>query len=132
MWVHLIFLLLVGLDICSDARLVPQNNGLYIVPQQNSRADLANEEASETKPWSPSETIVTKEKANNLVEFRFRENRTGGDAEHETVGLKVQALWTSEPSTGVGHMKVSRQRGAMKRMHKERILGSTPSPGGGH
>ncbi|GLJ15475.1 hypothetical protein SUGI_0254030 [Cryptomeria japonica] len=108
-------------------------NGLYIAPPQNSRGDLANEEASETKPWSPSVIDVTKEKANNLVEFKFKENRTGGDTEHESAGLEVQGLSTSEPSPGVGHMQVSRvpksrQRGAMK----ERILGSSPSPGGGN
>ncbi|GLJ15458.1 hypothetical protein SUGI_0253750 [Cryptomeria japonica] len=116
-----------GLNICSAARLLPQNNGLYISPPKNSRAELAYEEAAEVKPWSASVNDVTKEKANNLVEFRVRENRTGGDAEHESAGLKVQGLSTSEASPAVGAMQVS-----MKRMHKERILGSSPSPGGGN
>ncbi|GLJ15457.1 hypothetical protein SUGI_0253740 [Cryptomeria japonica] len=123
MWVHLLCLLLVvGLNICNAARLVPQNNGLYITPPQNSKAEM--------KPLSASANDVTEEKANNLLELRFRETRTEVNAEHESVGLKVEGLSTSEASPGVGHMQVN--RGAMKRMHKERILGSTPSPGDGN
>ncbi|GLJ15469.1 hypothetical protein SUGI_0253950 [Cryptomeria japonica] len=117
MRVHLFCLLLLVLNVCSAARLLAENKELHIAPPQNSEAEM--------KPLSASANDVTKEKANNLVEFRFRENRTGGDAEHETPGLKVQGLSTSKPSPEVGHMQVSR---AMK----ERILGSTPSPGAGH
>ncbi|GLJ15455.1 hypothetical protein SUGI_0253720 [Cryptomeria japonica] len=126
MWVPLLCFLLVGLNVCRASRLLPENKELHIAPQQN----LKDEEVAEMKPLSASGNDVRREKANNLLEFKFRESRTKGDAEHETAGLKVLGLWTSEPSTGVGHMEVS--RGAMKRMHKERILGSTPSPGGGH
>ncbi|GLJ15470.1 hypothetical protein SUGI_0253970 [Cryptomeria japonica] len=123
---HLFCLLLLVLNVCSAARLLAENKELHIAPPQNSEAELAFEEAAEMKPLSASANDVTKEKANNLVEFRFRENRTGGDAEHETPGLKVQGLSTSKPSPAVGHMQVS--RGAKK----ERILESTPSPGAGH
>ncbi|GLJ15473.1 hypothetical protein SUGI_0254010 [Cryptomeria japonica] len=94
-WVQLFFFLLVGLKVCSAARLVAEKK----------------EVAAETKPWIAS--------GNNQPEFRFREN--------VSPGLKVQGLATLEP---VGHMEVS--RGAMKPMHKERILGSSPSPGGGN
>ncbi|GLJ15468.1 hypothetical protein SUGI_0253920 [Cryptomeria japonica] len=104
---------LLGLKVCSAARLVPEYKELHIAPPQNSKAELAFEETVENN-------------ANNLVEFRFRENRTGGDAEHEFPQLKVQRLSTSESSPAVGHMQVS--RGAMK----ERILGSNPSPGDGN
>ncbi|GLJ15462.1 hypothetical protein SUGI_0253790 [Cryptomeria japonica] len=121
MWVHLFCLLLVGLSVCSAARLVAENKELPIPPAQNLK-----EEAAETKPWSTSGIDVTKEKANNLLEYRFRETRTGVVAEHESAGLKVQGLSTSENSPGVGHMQIS--RGAMKK----RILGSSPSPGKGH
>lgn len=129
MWVHLFCLLLVGLKVCGTSRLLLENNGLYIAPPQNLKVEVACEEAGETKPWSTSENDTTKDKANNL-EFRFRENRTGGDAKRRSAGFNVQGLSTSEPSPGVGHMQVF--RGAMKCVHKERILGSTPSPGAGN
>ncbi|GLJ15461.1 hypothetical protein SUGI_0253780 [Cryptomeria japonica] len=111
MWVHLFCLLLVGLKVCSAARLLPENKELY----------------------SASGNNATKDEAYNLLEFRFRENRSGGDAEHQSPRLNVQRLSTSKPSPGVGHMQVSRvpksgKRGAMSRMNEERVLQSTPSP----
>ncbi|GLJ15472.1 hypothetical protein SUGI_0254000 [Cryptomeria japonica] len=136
MWVRLFCLVLVGLKVCGAARLLLENGGLYIAPQ-NLEAEVACEEAGDTKPWIASANNATKDKANNLLEFRFRENRTGGDAEHETPGLKVQGLSTSQPSPGVGHMQVNRipksgKRGAKSNIQKEQVLESTPSPGVGN
>ncbi|GLJ15467.1 hypothetical protein SUGI_0253910 [Cryptomeria japonica] len=122
MWVHLLCLVLLGLKACSSARVVPENKELHIAPPQNSKAELALEETAEMKPYS-----VSGNNANNLLEFRFREIRTGGDAEDESHGLKVQRLSTSKSSPAVGHMQVS-----MKQMNKEGILGSNPSPGDGN
>ncbi|GLJ15466.1 hypothetical protein SUGI_0253900 [Cryptomeria japonica] len=108
-WVHLFCLLLVGLKVLNAERLLPENKELY----------------------------ATKDEAYNLVEFRFRENRSGGDAEEESHGLKVQRLSTSKPSPGVGHMQVSKvpkslKRGAKSSIQMERVLESTPSPGDGN
>ncbi|GLJ15471.1 hypothetical protein SUGI_0253980 [Cryptomeria japonica] len=135
-WVNLFCFLLVGLKLCGAARLLVENGGLLVVPQ-NLEAEVACEEAGDTKPWIASANNATKDKANNLLEFRFRENRTGGNAEQESVGLKAQRLSTSQPSPGVGHMQVNRipktgERGAKSTIQRERVLESTPSPGVGN
>ncbi|GLJ15476.1 hypothetical protein SUGI_0254040 [Cryptomeria japonica] len=136
MWVYLFCFLLVGLKVCSAARLLVENGGLLVAPQ-NLEAEVACEEEGDTKPWIASANNATKEKANNLLEFRFRGIRTGGDAEQKSLGLQVQGLSTSQPSPGVGHMQVSRvpksgKRGAKSTIQKERVLESTPSPGVGN
>ncbi|GLJ15465.1 hypothetical protein SUGI_0253880 [Cryptomeria japonica] len=120
MWVHLFYFLLVGLKICSAARLLPENKKLYIAPPQYLEAEVAGQDAAETKPRSASENNPTKE-----------------NPEKESLGFKVQRLSTSQPSPGVGHMQVSRipksvKRGGMSRMHEERVLESSPSPGVGN
>ncbi|GLJ15459.1 hypothetical protein SUGI_0253760 [Cryptomeria japonica] len=137
MWARLFCLLLVGLKVCGAARLLLENGGLYIAPQ-NLEAELACEDqAGSTKPWIASANNATKEKAANFLKLGFSENRTGGDVEQESRGLKLQRLSTSQPSPGVGHMQVSRvpksgKRGAMSSVQEERVLESTPSPGVGN
>ena len=133
MWVHLLCLLLVGLNVCTAASLMSRNKELNIAQPQNSKSEVAIKEAAEIlKPCNTSE---------NLLEFRVGKIRTGGDAEHESVGFKVQGLSTSESSPAVGHMEIYGiadlgQTGEVGHQEQDvsqkRVLKSTPSPGAGH
>ncbi|GLJ43232.1 hypothetical protein SUGI_0897670 [Cryptomeria japonica] len=60
MWVNLFFLLLVGLQICSAARLMVENNDQDFAPQ-TLKAELAFKEAAEMKFWSSSGNIKVQE-----------------------------------------------------------------------